>query len=248
MKLSTGIPELDRLLGGGLPSDRSYMIAGPSRIGKRLLALTIQVSSLRRGGCCAYITYGQSYKVVMEYYREIGVEPLDYMKSEQLKIVDYYSPAYYSFDEIFRDSSPVEQKGVWWCRPESWETEGWDKHLTKVKNRINKFTPGVAIIDSLTDIFKLVNYETIVSHFHEMNDKITKRAHVCALLLCTLFDKQDLPTEAMLNRYADSRINMAFQPNGERKIQLKMKIPPAVDNAWHEFEIIDDQIFIDAAE
>ncbi|MEO8188503.1 MAG: RAD55 family ATPase, partial [Burkholderiaceae bacterium] len=47
--LSMGVPELDRMLGGGLPAGYSLLIAGPSGSGKSILATGFLAEGARAG-------------------------------------------------------------------------------------------------------------------------------------------------------------------------------------------------------
>jgi circadian clock protein KaiC len=48
LRLSMGIPELDKLLGGGIPEGDSVLVAGPSGTGKSVLAAEFIMAGLRR--------------------------------------------------------------------------------------------------------------------------------------------------------------------------------------------------------
>jgi circadian clock protein KaiC len=48
-RLSLGVPELDQMLGGGLPRGYSLLVAGPSGSGKSILAATFLAEGARRG-------------------------------------------------------------------------------------------------------------------------------------------------------------------------------------------------------
>jgi circadian clock protein KaiC len=48
-RLGTGVPELDRMLGGGLPRGYSVLVAGPSGSGKSILAAAFLAEGARRG-------------------------------------------------------------------------------------------------------------------------------------------------------------------------------------------------------
>ena len=48
-RVSTGVPGLDRMLGGGLIAGRPYLLTGGSGSGKTLLGLTFLLDGLRRG-------------------------------------------------------------------------------------------------------------------------------------------------------------------------------------------------------
>src|ERR1700722_635522 len=49
LRLGTGVPRLDEMLGGGLPSGYSLLVAGPSGSGKSVLAAAFLAAGARRG-------------------------------------------------------------------------------------------------------------------------------------------------------------------------------------------------------
>src|SRR5688572_4907218 len=59
-KCSTGIPELDRVLGGGLPRNCLYLIDGNPGVGKTTLALQFLLEGVRNGERCLYVTLSES--------------------------------------------------------------------------------------------------------------------------------------------------------------------------------------------
>ncbi len=57
----TGLPELDRLLGGGLPRGRMAEIAGPPGAGRTTLALSLLAQATRRGEAVALVDPGDAF-------------------------------------------------------------------------------------------------------------------------------------------------------------------------------------------
>jgi len=56
----TGIPGLDQILGGGLPSNRLYVVEGDPGSGKTTLALQFLLEGARKGQKCLYITLSET--------------------------------------------------------------------------------------------------------------------------------------------------------------------------------------------
>ena len=56
----TGIAGLDEILGGGLPSNRLYVVEGDPGSGKTTLALQFLLEGVRRGQTCLYITLSET--------------------------------------------------------------------------------------------------------------------------------------------------------------------------------------------
>jgi circadian clock protein KaiC len=63
--LSTGIPDLDDILGGGLPADQLYLIEGSPGAGKTTLALQFLLEGVERGESVLYITLSESRRELL---------------------------------------------------------------------------------------------------------------------------------------------------------------------------------------
>ncbi|HEY0340849.1 MAG TPA: ATPase domain-containing protein [Steroidobacteraceae bacterium] len=59
-RLAMGIPGLDEMLGGGLPSGYSMLVAGPSGSGKTILATAFLAEGVRRGEAGVIVAFEQS--------------------------------------------------------------------------------------------------------------------------------------------------------------------------------------------
>ena len=70
---STGIGELDRVLGGGLVSGSAILIGGDPGIGKSTLLLQTVVSAAARGLACAYISGEESVAQVSLRAKRLGL-------------------------------------------------------------------------------------------------------------------------------------------------------------------------------
>ena len=59
-RLATGVPRLDDMLGGGLPSGYSLLVAGPSGSGKTILATAFLAEGVRRGEPGVIVAFEQT--------------------------------------------------------------------------------------------------------------------------------------------------------------------------------------------
>ena len=59
-RLATGVPRLDEMLGGGLPSGYSLLVAGPSGSGKTILATSFLAEGVRRGEPGVIVAFEQT--------------------------------------------------------------------------------------------------------------------------------------------------------------------------------------------
>ncbi len=73
-RLSTGLRELDEMLGGGIPRGAVVLIAGPSGTGKTLLALSMAIAEARRGGRPLYVSFEESVEQIEYVAKKMGLE------------------------------------------------------------------------------------------------------------------------------------------------------------------------------
>lgn len=73
---SSGIPELDALLGGGIDSGSSTLLMGPSGTGKSLIAILFAVQALRRGERAALFIFDEELGLLLDRMLNIGIDLL----------------------------------------------------------------------------------------------------------------------------------------------------------------------------
>ncbi|HEX5305906.1 MAG TPA: ATPase domain-containing protein [Dyella sp.] len=92
-RLGMGVPELDAMLGGGLPAGYSLLVAGPSGSGKSILAGAFLAEGARHGETGVIAAFEQRAD------RSRGHAVLDLIKSGKVGVVDTRAPGL-SVDEI----------------------------------------------------------------------------------------------------------------------------------------------------
>lgn len=246
-KYPTGIEELDEILGGGLPSNRAYMITGPSHSGKRLLSLLIQKASLIRKEYCLYVTYGQSYRAVLNRYKDLGIDAEKYMESGLLKITDYYSLDTFSLEELKSQLSPIEEKSIKHMLPEDLEDENKKREYIQFqKESINKIgKPGVVIIDSLNERLERTQHDIVLKQWQRFKDKLSVSAGLLSLHLYTPMERDLSSIVEMIRYYEENSIELEITPKGERKIRFRIKMPPTITDSWNKFIIHNNTILIE---
>ncbi len=71
-RVSTGIPGLDRMLGGGLVGGRPYLVTGGTGSGKTLLSLSFLTEGLRRGEQVLLVAVDEPPQEILENVRAFG--------------------------------------------------------------------------------------------------------------------------------------------------------------------------------
>lgn len=83
---STGVPDLDELVGGGFARRTATLALGPSGAGKTMLALHFLAEGLRAGERCLYFGFNETGSRLLERARRSGLELDAYLKTGQLDV------------------------------------------------------------------------------------------------------------------------------------------------------------------
>lgn len=110
--VSTGTPELDLILGGGLARGSNTLFSGPSGVGKTTTAMATVRAALQRGEKAAYYLFDEGIETLLQRTDQLEIPVRDYIGTGQLE-VSRLDPAGVSpgeFASIVRQA--VEQRGV----------------------------------------------------------------------------------------------------------------------------------------
>ena len=79
--LSSGIPELDALTGGGLDTGTAILVMGPAGTGKSTIAAQYAAYAARQGKTVAYFTLDESRATLLKRTRDLGMDFEKHMTS-----------------------------------------------------------------------------------------------------------------------------------------------------------------------
>ena len=85
-KMSSGIAELDRLLGGGLDSGSGTLILGPAGTGKSLVAINFAVAAIGRGEKAALFVFDEELGLLFSRMKGLGIDLEEMQRSGKLFI------------------------------------------------------------------------------------------------------------------------------------------------------------------
>lgn len=83
---STGIEQLDSMLGGGLSAGTNTLLLGPSGAGKTTTAVKCMLSALERGEHAAYFLFDEGVTTLLARSRSLGMSLDDHIESGRLVI------------------------------------------------------------------------------------------------------------------------------------------------------------------
>jgi circadian clock protein KaiC len=85
-RISTGLPRLDQLMGGGIGSGEASILVGPSGVGKTIFGLRFVLEGLRRGERCLYVTFQDTPEQLVKMASGFGWDMHEAVAKEQLKV------------------------------------------------------------------------------------------------------------------------------------------------------------------
>jgi circadian clock protein KaiC len=108
---SSGIPEMDSLLGGGLDGGTSNLIMGPAGTGKSTIALRFAVSAAERGQKATIYSFEESLANMLARTEALGLNVLKHLKSGAITLrkIDPAELTPGQFASLLRESTTNEK-------------------------------------------------------------------------------------------------------------------------------------------
>lgn len=123
-RISSGIPELDEMLGGkGYFRGSTVMVSGTAGTGKSSLAAHFVDAACRRGECCLYLGFEESSSQMVRNMRSIGLDLEPWIKKGLLRIETARSTQY-----------------------------GLERHLAMIHKWVRDFEPQVVVLDPMDSL------------------------------------------------------------------------------------------------
>ena len=188
--VSSGIPGLDYLLGGGFPARRMYLVHGPTGSGKTTLALQFAMEGVRASEKTLYVTLAETHEEMQQVAESHGWD---------LSGVRLFAPQTGEKD-LPRDQYTLFHPG---------EVELTDL-INKIIEEIRDTKPARVIIDSLADIRLLARDPLIL--LRQMRLLRSTLADVnCTVLLLNNLKSND--RSGSLETFAHGIIELEYSDN-----------------------------------
>lgn len=84
--VTTGVPELDQLFGGGLSPGSNTLLIGPSGVGKTTTAVRCMLAALARGEKAAYFLFDEGIGTLVTRCASLGMDVRSYISTGQLSL------------------------------------------------------------------------------------------------------------------------------------------------------------------
>jgi circadian clock protein KaiC len=98
-RISSGVPGMDKLLGGGLWQGSTTLVAGPTGGGKTTMGLQFVLEGVKRGEPSLYANFQENPTQIARVLRNLGVDAAEMEKNGLLKLY-YSSPVELQIDSV----------------------------------------------------------------------------------------------------------------------------------------------------
>lgn len=123
-RVSSGVPELDQMLGGrGFYRGSTVLLSGTAGTGKSSLAAHLAEATCRRGERCMFFSFEESPAQILRNMRSIGINLERYVKRGLLE---------------FHSARPT--------------VHGLELHLVRMHKLVTNFNPDVVILDPISNL------------------------------------------------------------------------------------------------
>lgn len=153
-RISTGIPELDEMLGGkGLYRGSTVMISGSAGTGKSSLCAHMADASCRRGERVIYFSFEESPAQIVRNMRSIGLNLEPHINKGLLK---------------FHSTRPT--------------VFGLEMHLVRMHKMIEEFKPSMVIVDPISNLSTAGTIDDSTNVLIRLIDYLRKNHVTCVLV------------------------------------------------------------------
>lgn len=146
-RVSTGIPRLDTMLGGGgYYRGSSILVSGTAGTGKTNLAGTFALASCARGERCLYFAFEEASSQIIRNLHSIGM-----------------------------DCEPAIAKGLLKFHASRPTGQGLESHLVEIHHLIDQFKPHAVILDPVTNFISVGGVEEVKSMLSRLIDLLKSK-------------------------------------------------------------------------
>ncbi len=188
-RISTGLPDLDAMLGGGgFYRGSTILVSGTAGSGKTSLAAHFADAASRRGEKSLFFAFEESESQVIRNMRSIGI-----------------------------DLEPWVRKGVLQFQAARPSLYGLEMHLAKMYNAVNEFRPKIVVVDPVTDMMAVGSPSQVKSMLMRLIDFLKSNGITALLTSLTTAGDAVEQTEVGISSLIDTWFLVReLESNGER--------------------------------
>jgi circadian clock protein KaiC len=189
LRISTGVTELDVMLGGkGFYRGSTVMLSGTSGTGKSSVAACLANATCVRGERCMYFSFEESEAQILRNMKTIGIDLAPYVEGGLLQ---------------FHASRPT--------------VHGLEMHLVKLHRLIDDFKPSVVILDPVTSLAAAGNVNDSNSMLIRLIDFLRKKGVTAFFISLTSGGRSAEGTDEGMSSIVDTWLLLSdIEAGGER--------------------------------
>ncbi|HEX3578983.1 MAG TPA: circadian clock protein KaiC [Thermoanaerobaculia bacterium] len=187
-RVSTGIPDLDAMLAGGVYRGSTVLVSGTAGAGKSSISSHVAKAACERGERCLIFAYEESPQQILRNMRTIGIDLSTYVRNGLLR-----------------------------CIAERPTTFGLEMHLATIHKAIRDYSPRILIVDPITNFFSIADPKEVKAMLMRLVDFL-KLKQITAVMTSLTSGGQALEaTEAGISSLIDTWLLLRdVEANGER--------------------------------
>ncbi len=217
-RVSSGIPDLDAMLGGGgFYQGSTVLVSGAAGCGKTSLAASFARRASSDGKRCLFFTFEESSSQLLRNMRSIGIDLAPLMEQDLLR---------------FHTSRP--------------SAGGLEVHLTRMHRLVSDFEPEVVVIDPITNLLTVGTASELRSMLTRMIDFFKGRQFTTLMTSLTAATLPSQGTsDAEVSSLVDTWILVSeIESDGERNhgLYILKSRGMAHSNQVREFRLTDQGI------
>jgi circadian clock protein KaiC len=212
--VSTGIPELDAMVGrGGWYRGSTTMISGESGTGKTTFAAAFADAACRRGERCLFMAFEESGRQLVRNMASVGLDLGRWVDAGLLRI---------------HASRPTQL--------------GLERHLTAVYQQVEAHQPDVVVIDPITDFTSLGTSTDVKVLLMRIVDYLKTR-EVTAVFTSLLHERgaEDPTISSLIDNWVQLR-NLESEAQRDRGVFIQKARGMPHSNQIREFMLTDEGI------
>jgi circadian clock protein KaiC len=211
-RLTTGVPEMDHLLGGGVEQGSSTLILGPAGSGKSILALQFVTAAIKRDGKAAIFVFDEELGLLFDRAKVLGFD-LEAMSDSGALLIEQVDAA---------ELSPGE-------------------FAERVRDAVNRRGIKTVVMDSLNGYQAAMPEEnSLILHVHELLQFLNRQGATTFLTVAQHGLMGDMKAPVDVTYLADTVILLRFFEAGgrvRRAVSVIKKRTGSHENTIREFKI-----------
>ena len=185
-RISSGVPRLDTMLGGGYFRGAGVLISGAPGTAKTTLSAACAGAICQRGECALVVTFDEGGPQYVRNLRSVGIELQPHVDSGKLIIKSIRT-----------------------------ESQGAEEHLLAIKGMLDQLSPSVLVIDPISALQKTGGHVAATHASVRIMDMAKARGITTIVTSLVASDSPDTETTStQISTIADTWIHLAYLVKG----------------------------------